>query len=104
MLLETHIHITLNIRDMIQDILDNALFECPAEEIELLHRGLFDGCRTTNLEADTLTTTERVEETLRIGLELTLVMEVNHKLRGFQRIADVEFLGIIRDEPIDQTK
>ena len=104
MLLETHIHITLNIRDMIQDILDDALFKCPAEEIELPHGGLFYGRRTTNLEADSLTTTERVEETLRIGLEFALVMEVDHELGGFQWVADVEFLGIIRNEPIDQAE
>jgi hypothetical protein len=41
--LETHIHITLNIRDMIQDILDNTLLERPAKEIELPHGRFLNG-------------------------------------------------------------
>ena len=109
MLPETDIHITLNRNDILQDILDHALLNRPAEEIELAHRGLFDGRVAANLEADALSATKRVKEALRIGLELALVMEVHHELTGQtcvirKRVADVELLGIVRDEPVNEAE
>ena len=82
MFLETHIHITFDIRDMIQDILDNALLECPAEEVELAHGGLFDRCGAVYLETDPLSATKGIKEPLGIGLEFALVVEVHHELAG----------------------
>ena len=66
--------------------------------------GLFDGRRATDLEADAFTTAERIKETLGIRLEFALIMEMDHELRGILGIADVELLGIVGDEPVDQTK
>ena len=104
MFLEADIHIPLNIGDMIQDILDDALFQGPAKEVQLTHSGLFDGCRTADLETDALATAKRVKETLGIGLEFALVVKMHHELRGLQGIAYVEFLGIVGDKPVNQTK
>ena len=104
MFLETHIHIPLNLGDMIQDILDDTLLQSPAEEVQLADGGLFDGRRAADLEADTLTTAERIEEPLGICLEFALIMEMDHELRGILGIADVELFGIVGDEPVDQTK
>ena len=82
MLPETDIHIALNRRHVLQDIAHHTLLNRPAEEIELAHGGLFNRCMTTNLETDALPPTEWVKETLRIGLELALVVEVHHELTG----------------------
>jgi len=87
---------------MIQDILDNTLLKSPAEEIELTYGSLLNRLRSVNLETDALSTAERIKESLRIGLELTLVVEMDHKLRGVQWITDVELFGIIRDEPVNE--
>jgi len=59
---------------------------------------------TADLETDALATTEGVEQTLAISLELALVVEMDHELAGFVRVVDVEFLGIIRHEPVDQSQ
>ena len=105
---ETHVHIALNVDRVRQNIADHALLNGPAEEIELAHRRLLDRRLAADLEADALATAKRIEEALRIRLEFTLVMEVDHELtrrRVFcQGIADVELLGIVRDEPVDQTE
>ena len=77
---------------MIQDILDNPLFECPAEEVELAHRRLFDWFLTAHLEADAFTTAKGIKEPLRIRLELALIMKMHHELRGLLWVADVELL------------
>ena len=105
---ETHVHIALNVGRVRQNIADDALLNGPAEEVELAHRRLLDRRLAANLEADALATTKRIEEALRIRLELTLVMEVDHELtrrRVFcQGIADIELLGIVRDEPVDEAE
>lgn len=101
MFLETHIHIPLNIGDMIQDILDDPLLQSPAEEVQLADGGLFNRRRTADLEADAFTTAERIKETLGIRLEFAFIMEMHHELCGILRIADVELLGIVGDEPVD---
>ncbi len=105
---ETHVHITLNVRCVCQNVADHALLNGPAEEVELAHRRLLNRRLATDLEADALATAKRIKKALRIRLELTLVMEVDHELtrrRVFcQGIADIELLGIIRDEPVDETE
>ena len=104
MFLKTHIHIPLNLGDMIQDILNDTLLQSPAEEVQLADGGLFDGRCATDLEANAFTTAERIKETLGIRLEFALVVEMYHELCGVLGIADVELLGIVGDEPIDQTE
>ena len=104
MFLETHIHIPLNLGDMIQNILDDTLLQSPAEEVQLTDGGLFNRRRAADLEADALTAAKRIEEALGIRLEFALIMEMDHELCGILRIADVELLGIVGDEPVDQTE
>ncbi len=109
MLPETDIHIALNRRHVLQNVAHHALLNGPAEEIELAHGGLFNGRVTANLETDALPPTKRVKEALRIGLELALVVEVHHELTGQtgfirERIADVELLRIVRDEPVNEAE
>jgi len=105
---ETHVHIALNVGRVRQNVADHTLLNGPAEEVELAHRRLLDRRLATDLEADALATAKRIKEALRIRLELTLVMEVDHELtrrRVFcQGIADVELLGIVRDEPVDEAE
>ena len=97
---ETDIHIALNIGDVFQNILDNPLLYGPTEEIQLAHSGLLNRCLTANLEADAFATAKRIKEALGIRLEFALVMEVHHELAVLLGIRDIEFLGIIRDEPV----
>ena len=97
---ETNIHVALNIGDVLQNILDDSFLYGPTEEIQLAHSGLLYRCMTANLEADAFATAKRIEEALGIGLEFALVMEVHHELAILLRIRDVEFLGIVRDEPV----
>lgn len=72
--------------------------------------GLFDGGLAANLEADALTAAERIEESLGIGLEFALVVEMHHELAGGvgccigQWIAHVELFGIVGHEPVDKTE
>ncbi len=106
MLPETDIHIALNVYDMVGDVADHLFLNGPPEEVELTDGGLLNGRLTADLEVDAFATTEGVKETLAVGLEFALVMEVHHELaRGgritlHQGITDVEFLGVVRDEPV----
>jgi hypothetical protein len=100
MLPETGIHIALYIHNMFQNILDDSFLDGPTEEIQLAHRGFFNRRLAANLETDSFTTAEWIKQTLGIGLEFALVMEMYHELAFFVEITDVEFLGIIRHEPV----
>lgn len=55
-----------------------------------------------DLETDALSAAERIKETFGIGLELTLIVKMDHKLGGVKRITNVELFGIICDEPVNQ--
>ena len=107
---ETDIHILLNIGDVRQNIADHAHLNGPSEEIQLSYGGLVDRGLSADLEADALTTAEWIKEPLGIGLEFALVMEVDHKLAGCscglfdQRVTNIELLGIIGHEPIDESE
>ena len=105
---ETHVHIALNVSRVRQNVADHALLNGPAEEVELAHRRLLDRRLAADLEADALTAAKRIKEALRIRLELTLVMKMDHELFGAgllcEGVADVELLGIIRDEPVDEAE
>ena len=109
-LLETNIHITLNVSHVRNDVPDHAHLNRPAEEVELSHGGLLNRRLAADLETDALTATERIEEPLRIRFEFALVVEMNHKLTAGvrrligQRITNIELLGIIGDEPVDETQ
>ena len=112
MLLETNIHIALNIGDVCQNISDHAHLNRPSEEIELADGCLLYRCLAANLETDALPSAEGIKEPLRIRLEFALVVEMDHKLtyriRGIriigQRITNIELLGIVGDEPVYETQ
>ena len=104
MLPETHVHVLLDVSCVLHNIVYYALLDGPTEEVELAHGRLLNGGLPADLETDALATAEGVEEALRIGLELALVVEVDHEGAVLQRIADVELLGVVRHEPVDQTE
>ena len=109
-LLETNIHIALNVSHVRNDVPDHAHLNRPAEEVELAHRCLLNRCLAADLETDALTATEGIKEPLRIRLEFALVVEMDHKLATGvrrligQRITNIELLGIIGDEPVNETQ
>lgn len=110
MLPETDIHIALNVGNMVGDVANHLFLNGPPEEVKLADGGLLNGRLTAHLEVDAFATTERVKETLTVGLEFALVMEMHHELaRGgrvtlHQGITDVELLGVVRDKPVNQTE
>jgi len=110
MLPETDIHVALNVGDMVGDVADHLFLNSPPEEVELADGGLLNGRLTADLEIDAFTATEGIKETLAVGLEFALVMEVHHELaRGgwitlHQGITDVELLGVVRDKPVNETE
>ena len=101
---ETDIHITLHIGDVLQNILDDPLLDGPTEEIQLAHRGLLNRCLATNLEADSFAAAKGIKESLRIGLEFALVMEMHHELALLMQIRYAEFLGVVCHEPVDESQ
>ena len=101
MLPETPVHIGLYGSGVLQNIRQNALFNGPPEEVELPHGCLLNRRRTPNNKADALTTTERVEQALAVGLELALVLEIDDEGAVLQSVANIELLGIVGDEPFD---
>jgi len=110
MLPETNIHITLNVGDMVGDVADHLFLNGPPEEVELTDGGLLNRRLTADLEVDAFATTEGIKETLAVGLELALIMEVHHELAGGRWIAfnkgitDIELLGVVRDEPVNKAE
>jgi len=104
MLPETDIHVFLDIFCMCRNIVYDTLLDCPPEKIQLTHSRLLNRGMPADLEANALTTTKGIEEALRICLQLPLVMEMYHKLTILVTIADIELLGVIRDEPVNETQ
>ncbi len=110
MLPETDIHIALNVGDMIGDVADHLFLNGPPEEVELANGGLLNGRLTAYLEVDAFATAEGIKESLAIGLEFALVMEMHHELaRGgrvtlHQGITDIELLGVVRDKPVNKAQ
>jgi len=100
MLPETRIHIRLNGGGVGQDVGQNTLLNRPTEEVELAHGGLLDRRGAGDDKTDPVATAERVEQFLAVGLEFTLVLEVDDELTVLQQIRDVEFLRIVRHEPL----
>lgn len=100
---ETYVHIFLDRIDVRQNILNDPLLDGPAEEIQLANCGLLNRRLAANLEADSLAATKRIKQTLGIRLEFAFVMEMHHELSVLVEITDIEFLGIVRDEPIYQS-
>jgi hypothetical protein len=57
-----------------------------------------------DLETNALSATERIKEAFGIGLELTLIVKMDHKLGGVKWITNIELFGIIRDEPVYESE
>ena len=104
MLPETRIHIALNIDSVLQNVVNDSFLECPPEEIQLTHGGLFDRWLSADLKRDAFAAAERIKETLAVCLEFALVLEMYNKLLIVEEIADIEFLGVVRDEPFNNTE
>jgi hypothetical protein len=104
MLPETDVHVLLDIGCMGHNIVYHALLNGPTEEVKLAHGRLLNGGLPADLETDALTTAEGVEQTLGVRLEFALVVEVDHEGAILQRVADVELLGVVRHEPVDQAE
>ncbi len=104
------IHIVFDVGCVFQDVGHYSLFDGPTEEVELAHGRLLNGWLATNLEADALTTTEGIKQSLGIRLEFAFVVEVHHILTGRcvrsfdQRVCDIKLFGVVRDEPVDETQ
>jgi len=94
------IHLSLHDLSLCLEILDDIFFNSPAEEVELSYRR-HEGVYSRKAKHNTLSATEGVKEFLGIGLQLTLVAHINHKLLAVQEITDGMTLRIVRDEPID---
>jgi hypothetical protein len=104
MLPEARIHIDFDVGRVLQNVVNNSFLECPPEEIQLADSGLLDRGLAADLERDAFATTEGVEEALAVRLELAFVLEVDDELLIIEKIADIELLGVVRDEPLDNTE
>ena len=56
------------------------------------------------MEVDSLTATEWIEELLAIGFELALVIGVDEELLSFKDVGCVVCLGIVCDEPVNESE
>lgn len=96
---EAGIHIVLNRGGVLENVGENSFLDCPPEEVQLAHRGLLNRRRAGRLEADPVATAERVKQTFGVGLEFAFVLEMDDELLAIQRVADIELLGVVGDEP-----
>jgi hypothetical protein len=104
MLAEARVHVRLNRLLISQNVAKDALLDRPTEEIQLADRRLINGIMPTNLETNTVATTEGIKESFGIRLEFTLIMKVDHKLAIVHWIGHIELLGIVRHEPVNKTE
>ena len=104
MLAEARVHVRLNRLLISQNVAKDALLDRPTEEIQLADRRLINGIMPTNLETNTVATTEWIKESFGIRLEFTLIMKVDHKLAIVHWIGHIELLGIVRHEPVNKTE
>lgn len=77
---ETRVHITFNIGCVFENVGHYSLLERPPEEIQLAHRGLLDLRLVADLERNALAAAERIKQTLAVGFELALVLEMDNEL------------------------
>lgn len=97
------IHLRLHNIALCLEILDDVFLNGPAEEVELSYRR-HEGVYSRETEHNALSATEGIEELLGIGLQLTLIAHIHHKLLAIQEITDCMPLRIIGHEPIDETE
>ena len=104
MLPEARIHVGLNRRCVLENVVHDSLLDRPPEEVQLTYGGLLNRRLTADLEADALAAAEGVKETLGVRLELALVVKVHHELPTLQLITYIELLAVVRYEPIDEAQ
>lgn len=104
MLPETCIHIALNVGSVLENVGNDSFLECPPEEVQLTHSGFLDRRLSADLKRDAFTATEGIKETLAVGLEFTLVLEVHNELFVIEEVTDIELFGVVRDEPLDNAE
>jgi len=85
------------------EIIQNSLLKSPAEEVQLSN-SCEKGRLTGNLEVDSFTTAEGIKEFLAVRLQLTLVIRVDEKLLPLENIRCVVCLGVVGDEPVNETE
>ena len=101
LLLHCRIHLLLDILLMELDVIQNALLECPAEEVQLAYRGQ-ESLMLRHLEEDPLPPAKRVKELLAIRLELVLVVHIHGKLLAVQDVRGVVCLAVVRNKPVNE--
>jgi len=102
-LAHTDVHVLLNSLQILHNIGNDLLLKGPAEEVQLTNRG-DKGLVTARLEHDPFAPTEGIEEPLRVGLELPLIVEIDEELPLVEDITDVVLFGIVRYEPINESQ
>ncbi len=103
MLLERGIHIFLNGFAILGYMLENLLFNGPPEKVQLTNSGR-DLLVATGLKEDTLPSAKGVKETLGIGIELALVLEIDQELTVTEEIRGVVLFRIVGDEIVNETE
>lgn len=80
-------------------VIQNVILQGPFKEIKLAHRGI------QPLEVNVLPTTEGVEHTLGLCLEMRLLRKIHNHLTSIRGIlGNILLLCLIRDKPIQKTK
>jgi hypothetical protein len=80
-------------------IFENFVLQSPFKEIELPHSGV------QPLEVNVLPTTEGVEHTLGIGLQVGLLGKLHNYLASVGSVlGNILLLGLIRDQPVQKTE
>ncbi len=97
------IHLLLNVLLVELDVVENILLNRPTEEVQLSN-SRDKGFVARNLELNALSTAERIEEFLTIGLELILVVHIHDKLLAIQNVRCTVSLAVVCDKPVDQTQ
>ena len=86
-----------------QDIIVNILFNKPTKEIQLSY-GCHKRRKTTGFKLNPLTTAKRIKQTLGVGVEFTLVIEVHQKMLVVGTKGCIHLFGVVGDKIIDQPK
>jgi hypothetical protein len=97
------IHGGLDCYQIVLDVLQNPLFNRPAEEVQLAHRGLKKGV-ARDLEHNPLAAAKGVEQLFGICLQLGLVVRVDEELLAVQNIGRVVLFGVVGHEPVNEAE
>lgn len=99
----TRIHGGLDFGKVHLDIVQHALLKGPTEEVQLSHSCL-EHRITLDLEHDSLTPAEGIEQFFTVCLQLGFVVRIHKELLVIQDVGNVVLLGIVRDKPVNQAQ